>query len=636
MNNQQILENKYLKAKIAYYEGNEDRIEDLMTDAEFDELEKILKNNGSKVIEQVGSKRKDFDFAHPTKMLSLAKIQTERIDKVINYQEDEYKKWLRKCQNVVGNGFRLSGSPKFDGSAINIIYQCTTLNNILTRGDGLEGKDVTTRLRSKVKEELVIQGLNIEEEDTIEIRCEAVIKLSLFKEKYFGKREDGKYANARNFVAGVIGKDDYDQEKIDDITLIPLHFLVNGKQVHPSHFNHNTFCTTNHDIIFEHEDYINIIKKFEKLRETYKFQLDGVVISMPVPVREILGENDHDPEWAIAIKFVPEGAITTVIGIEWNVSKRGELTPVILLDPVELAGTIVKRASGYNAGYLVDNGICIGASVSIAKAGDIIPEIQKVIYTPGEPVNLPTNCPDCGTKLTFNKIHLSCSNEHCVGRISKKLASASGILDLKGVGGERLKPFAKRFANMYELWAFVLENGGESLGEFGLEPGTRLNEIFVNAFKNIKSIPYEKVIQILGYDNVGRKITQQLAREHAGLDFSYASLEKALVAKLHLPDVVTYIDTAICRLESLGVIIDRPIDIKEDPNIIPVVMTGSPKEYGFKTKKDFLAKYPNLYDVNKLNDPSCKFLITDNPSSISKKMTEALKKGIEIKTYGDF
>jgi NAD-dependent DNA ligase len=256
-----------------------------------------------------------------------------------------------------------------------------------------------------------------------------------------------------------------------------------------------------------------------------------------------------------------------------------------------------------------------------------------VIITSNKDVVLPSECPECKTETTFDGIHLMCPNEKCPGKIAKIIATGSGVLDLKGIGSERLKPFAKDFINIFQIWVFVLRMGGDDLGKYGLEPGTRLNEIFVNAFKNIKSIPYEKIIRILGYENVGRKISQQLAREHAGLDFSYASLERALVDRVHTEEVESYIKDAVSVLETFGVIVDRPVAPKTDT--LGVVMTGSPKVFGFKTKKEFLIKYPNLVECS-MTDAICKYLITDDLSSTSSKMKAANKKGIEIKTYGDF
>jgi len=609
----QKLEAEYLRAKIEYYEGNS-----IMSDLEFDALEQHLINLGSKVHEQVGAKRKDFDFPHPTKMLSLAKLQTEEG----NYMKDEFWTWFSKRGALVGKLVALYASPKFDGSAINIIYRDGVLENILTRGDGLAGKNLTKRLTPYVPEKIHLNGI-------VEIRCEVVIDTRIFEKKY-----SQEFANARNFVAGVLGKDDYSEEKVGDLTLIPLHYIQDGIHLHQTIFeDYPQFAKHQYNILFDPTAYEEMIEDFEKMRKKMNYQLDGVVISYPETVREELGQNDHDPEWAIAIKFVPEGAVTGVNGIEWNIGKRGQFTPVVLLDPVQLAGTTVKRASGYNAGFIRDNGISAGAIVAVEKAGDIIPEIVKVISESSKYFELPGKCPECETILDFDGIHLKCLNEKCPGRIAKILAHGSGVLDLKGIGSERLKPFAKDFKNICEVWGFTLENGGDVLGKYGLEPGSRLNEIFVQAFKNVKSIPYEKVIQCLGMENVGRKISQQLAREHAGLDFSYASLEHALVDKVHTPVVEHHIVKTIIQLEALGVTVDRPEAPKDDA--FGVVMTGSPKGFGFKTKKEFLEKYPNLFECS-MSDATCKYLITDDLNSTSGKMKAANKKGIEIKTYGDF
>ena len=169
-----LLEDRYLKAKIAYYEGNP-----IMSDAEFDALETHLKSLGSKVPEQVGAKRKDFDFSHPTKMLSLAKLQTEATEDGTDYKEEDFRKWVNKNKAILGVLPELEASPKFDGNAINIIYQGTKLHNILTRGDGLTGKDITKRMAQHVPDELLLLGLDVQDTDTIEIRAEVVIDVQI-------------------------------------------------------------------------------------------------------------------------------------------------------------------------------------------------------------------------------------------------------------------------------------------------------------------------------------------------------------------------------------------------------------------------------------------------------------------------
>lgn len=250
---------------------------------------------------------------------------------------------------------------------------------------------------------------------------------------------------------------------------------------------------------------------------------------------------------------------------------------------------------------------------------------------------LPTQCPYCGTSLEFDGIHLTCPNLKCIGRIAKKLASATNALDIKGVGGKTLEPFAKDFQNMYEVIVYVLKHAKfgmtGNIERYGIKEGSRSHEIFVNAFKNIKSLTYEQVIVSLGFENVGKKLSIQIAKEHCGLTPDYTGLEKALVAKLHEPIIEAYIKTAVSNLEALGITIDKPK--AQDKNAIFVCLTGSPKDFGYKTKEEFINKFPGLVEVS-VTDKNCQYLITDSYTSTSSKMTTAKKKGIKIVTYNDF
>jgi NAD-dependent DNA ligase len=618
-----------------------------MSDAAFDHIENQLKEAGSKVVEQVGSKRKDFDFPHPSPMLSLAKIQTESKEGVTNYQEDQFQKWFKKVDAIIFKKFGvhieyLYRSPKFDGNGINIIYSYGILQSVLTRGDGKFGKDITDRFKKHLPEAIDFSS------GLLEIRCECVISQSLFDKKYFGKKEDGKYANARNFVAGVLGKDDYSLEKVKDLTIIPVALLNDGRQITLDLIPKGIADPKSlYQERINPKDYVRAIMEMEVLRESFDIPLDGVVLSVPYDFRGTLGENEHDPEWAIAIKFVPDEVVTRVNGIEWNISKTGEFTPVVLLNPVELAGTIVKRASGYNAGYVVNNRIGGDTFVSIAKAGDIIPEIQSITVESEKAFDLPTICPDCGSTLSFDGIHLTCPNDLCVGKIAKKLASASTALDLKNVGGKTMEPFAEDFKNIFEVIKWVRSEGEwtptnkgsirhlRSIEKYGIKYDSRSYEIFIGAFKNIKSLTYEQVIISLGFDNVGKKLSSQIAREHCGLVPDYTGLERALVTMLHDPDVEERIKLAVSSLEKLGIKIDKPQPEKVNSDTVYVCMTGSPKVFGFPTKAEFIAKFPNLVDVE-ITDKRCQFLITDSYTSTSSKMKTAEKKGIIIKTYGDY
>lgn len=625
------LENKYLSAKIAYYNG-----EPLMSDAEFDALEQYLKDNGSKVYEQVGAKVKDYDFSHPTKMRSLAKIQTEKYENGdTNYMQNSFKNWYNKRTASIGyrDKFIALSSPKFDGNAINAVYVNGKLTSIITRGDGVKGKDVTERLKSLFPEFISV-FIDMVGENTIEIRCEVVIDKNLFNEKY----KPLGFANPRNYVAGVIGGDTHDNVKVSELDAIPLHFLIDGVQVGSDIFMGNDFVkNTRYEKEVDVRDYQDIIKYYEEIRESFKYQLDGVVFAFKPEYREMLGENPHDPEWSIAIKFIPEEAITSYTGIVWNVGKTGELSPVIQLTPVQLAGTTVRRVSGYNYGYIINNKISNGAMFSLIKSGDIIPEIQTVIVDGDMEFDIPTHCPKCGTELVHDDIHLVCENENCSGRIGKQLTTNAKLLGLKDVGPKTLEWFSNDFSDIIDLIMWVNTNGKtRNIENYGIKYNSRSHEIFLNAFSSIKSVSYAQVIVMMGYNNVGLKLAEQIAKYYFDCNPDFTNQDRSLVELLTKEETKLKVEEKVAKLIACGITVDIPVLKEKNENSIYVCMTGTPKDFGFSTKSDFESKFGGILVDVSVTSKECQFLITDDLNSTSSKMKTAQKKGIEILTYGDF
>lgn len=630
------LETKYLEYKSQYYIGTSK-----VSDAEFDYIEKILKENNSSVVSQVGYKIKDFDWPHYSKMTSLSKIQTEKDDN----KKIEFNNWvgarvmrLDPIPRIQRLWFETS--PKFDGNAVSATYINSELSSVLTRGDGKYGKNIHNKLKNIIPAH-IYKNKPVE---LIEIRFEAVIALDIFNKKYADK-----FANARNFIAGYLGSDDVNEDIAQHIDLLPVKVIINGEVMDLcnciTEFNKDysesepKFIDPKEYVkLFEFTDYDELYDYYVKFRETYKYQLDGIVISFAnTEFRHQLGENDHDPEWSVAIKFVPEEAVTTVTGIEWNVGKTGELAPVVLLEPVDLAGTIVKRASVYNLGYVKDNHLGIGSIVTLVKSGDIIPLVLNVIHSCGE-LQIPDVCPKCHQPLEVDDIHLMCVNEQCIGKNAKNLAYGIHVLDIKRVGPASIAPFADDFSNMTDLLLWIQQNLKNEnylpFIKYGFDIESRSFEIFVEGFSQLTSIDSNKLIQCMGVQEVGKSLSKELAKYYVDQPAEFKGFTKILVSEMcsltaknnYKNYVKLFNETTNCK-----VIEYKPQVVSSDS--IYIEMTGSPKEFGYKTKDEFIKTFNGKVISSALNKPECQYLVTDDLNSTSSKMKTAAKKGIKIVTY---
>jgi DNA ligase (NAD+) len=613
----QLLEAKYLDAKVAYYSGTP-----ILSDAEFDALEEVLKKENSLVIRQVGTKRGEFDYPHPSPMLSLNKIQTEKLLNDIDFKETELIKWVdSKCKilNISSKNILFEFSPKYDGNAINVIHVGGKLHKILSRSDQNYGKDLTEKLREHIPN--IIPQLDLT--DILETRYEAVLEKEIFNKKYLSEN----YANPRNIVAGILGRDEKSND-LNDISLQPVCRLLNSK---------NISIPENNDFFYDYiYNYKTILQEWINKRDSFKYQLDGIVISFPIEYREKLGVNDHDPEWSIAIKFIPDVATTTINDIKWFVGKTGELTPVGLLNPVILAGTTVQRVSLYNLGYVVKNNLGSGAMISLAKAGDIIPEIQTIISPATDNLNIPINCPSCGKELVTNDIHLVCVNNQCKERLVGLLNYQMKLLKLKRVGEKTIEIFAEKGFDIVNLIYYVRKFGNtKDIEKFGFKFRSRSLEIFYNAFISIQSIDYDLIPIFLGIENVGRKISKQIMNYYLNESYDFSHHERNLIELFKTKEIKEKVFDIIKLLEETGINIIYPNkNIMQDKKVTFAELTGSPKNAGWKTKEEFKSEM-NVEEYS-LSSPQCEYLITDSYESTSSKMKVAKQKGIKIITYSDF
>ena len=628
-------EKLYLKAKDTYYDGNP-----IMTDKEFDDLEDELRLWGSKVVEIVGTKtlsglKKKYNHLSP--MLSLSKISSEDDD---NPPEEEFQKWLKK-RNIIS----LEGTPKFDGNSINLIYKNGKFTQALTRGDKIYGHDVTSKLKSKIPN-------YISDKRDIEIRGEAVMEKAIFEKKYSKKvlGEDKGKDNPRNIVAGILSRDDFDKELIDDMDFVAyeLRYHENKKVIFEQNYkerlNDFGFKLLPKNIIInclKNVDFKEIYKNFLNFRDNIsKYQLDGFVLkALYNDDRQRLGEKEHHPDWAIAIKFKPKNTTTKIKSITWEIGKTGEYTPVAELEPVELDGCTVSRCSLHNKRYIVENKVYPGAEISLVKAGDIIPQVETVIKPSDVDYEFPKVCSHCCHDLISDDIRIVCVNPDCDGTKYYKFLYALNLLKLDFFGERTIRKIYEtcNLKDVFEIFNTNVFNKNILIKNRFFNDGKSTDRLFVELDK-IVSLKLEKIILMMGIPGLGTKIAPQIANMISHISYSEKGLTKKYFDMFCQKEYRVKLNDILERLNSYGIDIILPEEIKDFSNGTKnnaFEMTGSPKPF-FETKENFEEYAKRFGFKHDSLSKETEFLLTDSYDSNSSKMKKAEKLNIKIITYEDF
>jgi DNA ligase (NAD+) len=617
------LENQYLLAKQRYYEGNP-----FMSDYEFDLLEEKLKSVESHVTKIVGSQNlKDAKFHHASPMLSLSKIQVHHN---IAFPISDFLHWFKTNSN--DKKIKLEGTPKFDGSSCNLIYENGKLDWALTRGDKEKGQNIIDKIK-------LIVPPTISSNDKIEIRGEVVIPFDVFEKKY-----SKDYKNPRNFVAGILGRDEINEEIIKD-----FHFVSFEVRIHTNEMQHmensNSFLKSNGFVtppiieLFNPNDFQTVYNKFYEFRKTSPYPLDGIVIKFPETIRTSIGETTHHPKWAIAIKFPPLESITTIKSISWNIGFTGEFTPVGNLEPIDLDGTTVSNVSLYNYGNVINNGLLPGAKVIIVKSGDIIPIVQKIIEPNFDNIEkyIPTTCstPECKIEVEGD-IHLMCTNPNCKSKKLNKLSRGINAFGFRSVAGATIvKLFNAGFENILDIFdntKFTVDNLVTS-GEF--KRGRQLDILLESRNNPTSKITLPIVISSLGFGSIGGSTAKQIAKlfqneepDFSGLSYAgYSPFLNKQSEEYQL--VLKFIDL----LNTNGFKIHTEEKIQISADTIKYEMTGSPKDFGFPKKDEFVKFLKEHNYAHTGLDKLTNILITDDLNSSSSKMAKAKKLNVEIMTY---
>lgn len=625
-------EELYLRAKEAYYTG----AEELMSDEEFDELEEYLRQNGSEVIETVGAFDRNYKHLHLSPMLSLSKASATLDGQLpITIMQ----KWFSDFPDET----IFEATPKYDGNAVNLIYKFERsvgkafFIQAITRGDKIKGRDVTEKFRNRVP-----YSVNVDKD--IEVRGEAVMPTEIFENKYKNfTRKDGTvkvFKNSRNFIAGVLNRDEIDIDTIEEMEFVAVEVrLHDGDYEYPKNTQewlklHGFNKKESKHIYFKASEFESVYSQMKLYREQEcSMQLDGFVIKADEQVRKKYGESGHHPNWAIAIKFPPKKTVTRILSFRWNVGTTGEITPIAQLDPVDLDGTTIRNVAAFNLGFIRRMKIYPGAEVIIAKSGDIIPQIVKVEKEGNLCEVHPKFCPICGAATEVHSIHLFCPNEDCEGKLFKKFLIGVRVTRMQKFGTVTCQTlYDSGYKSIVDIFDPEKFNKEKLIATGNFKEGRTLDSL-LNEIESLKVIPHYRVILALGFSKIGLTAAKQLAKKLDGQKYSFSGLEKAAVEGFEKGEFKYE------RVEEFKTILKkRGIDIESEVEItdgIGCEFTGSPKSAGFKTKSElekFLASKGYVHKSLK----EAKLLLTDSMSSNSSKMEYAIKNGIEIMTYDQF
>ena len=489
---------------------------------------------------------KEFEqFPHRYPMLSLGNT----------YDIAEVQAFADRASKGIGNAFTYSCELKFDVTAICLTYRNGKLVRALTRGDGTIGDDVTANVRniSNIPQELktpagffptLLQPKPWPEE--FEIRGEIYMPWPAFDRlnEQRIKDEEAPFANPRNAASGSLKLIDSRMVAERGLECTLYHILGEDLpfQTHDQALkaaqswglpvsDKRKICKT----IEEIEDFIN---HWDSERKTLLFATDGIVIKInELPYQEELGYTAKFPRWAVAYKFKAEQALTRLLSIDYQVGRTGAVTPVANLEPVQLSGTVVKRASLHNADQMQQLDIHIGDYVYVEKGGEIIPKITAVeLSKRGTDVILPhfpETCPDCGTKLIRDDREAKsfCPNQiSCPTQIKGRLVHFLSRKAMNVIAGDATvdqlynKALVWNVADFYELTKehlLTLEGWKE-----------RSAERFLKSLDESRKVPFERVLYALGIRYVGETTAKSLAKHFGSID----SLAKASIEELLATD----------------------------------------------------------------------------------------------------
>lgn len=514
-----------------YYTKNQSLISDIEFDKMLKELEELEKKypqfkkeiSPTKKVGAIDLKESKFKkVVHKKPMLSLSN----------SYNIEDMKAFMERIDKSVDSNEKLEYilELKLDGASISIQYENGKLVRAVTRGDGIEGEDVTENI-------LAIESIPkyLKESVTLEVRGEIVLPISNFKKLNEEREKAGEeiFANPRNAASGTLRQ--LDSEIVRERGLdVYFYFLVEpekyGMKTHKESLEYleklGIKTTGIADLIKSIDEMEKRIKFWEVEKEKLDYETDGLVIKLnDITLWEKVGYTTKSPRWAIAYKFPAKQVSTKLLDITWQVGRTGKVTPVAELEEVELSGSRVKRASLHNMDEIKRKDIKIGDRVFIEKAAEIIPQvvssIKEVRTGKEKEVIAPISCPVCGTTLEKEEglVDLKCPNRTCPAKIQggmEYFVSRDGM-NIQGLGSKIVEKmlelgFIKDVTDIYRLYERKDELVKlDKMGEKSVEN-------LLDSIEKSKERPYSKTLYALGIPFVGKFMANVLAKKSKNIE----------------------------------------------------------------------------------------------------------------------
>lgn len=508
-----------------YYSLDKPSVPDDVYDQKYQELVKLEKAHPEMITPDSPTQRvggqvlSGFEkIGHEIPMLSLGDV----------FSKEELADFVANLDQMVDQQIDYNCELKIDGLAISLVYRAGKFVQGSTRGNGQIGEDITQNLKT-----INAIPLELSEPVDVEVRGECYMPKTSFVELNQRQEEQGKqiFANARNAAAGSLRQLDSRitaERKLSTFIyylMEPEKFGVTTQSEALEKMRSWGFKVNPDYRVAHNMDEIRAyIDEYQQKRASLPYDIDGIVIKAnPFKVHEEVGNTVKVPRWAIAYKFPPDEQETVVHQIEWTVGRTGVVTPTAVMDPVQLAGTTVSRASLHNPDYIKEKDIRIGDTVKLFKAGDIIPEVATVVLkkrpADSKPYLIPTECPECHAPLVHldDEVALRCINPKCPALVKESLThfASRNAMDIRGLGTKIIAQLYER--KMVQDVADLYQLNFEELLQLDKFKDKSANNL-LTAIDNSRHNSLERLLFGLGIRHVGAKAARLIARHFKTMD----------------------------------------------------------------------------------------------------------------------